>query len=169
MPPQINAKLEAAIEDALVDGLSLPQLMALVGKLGFSESERTVQRYMARIRKRWAEESAKERPELRAEHRARCLRAFHQARSNGDLRAASSFEVILAKIDGVFEPVRIEVSGRIAVAALSPMERQHEINELLRRKAEHLDGRQAGTLQLPESAVTEEPVPEGSTSSNGSG
>lgn len=95
-------------------------------------SERTIQRYMARVRKRWAEESEVERPERRKELRRRAEAIMTKAYLEGGQSLSTAVQClrVLQKMDGLEAPQRVEHSGQVDIRAMSPQQRQERIEEL---------------------------------------
>lgn len=102
-------------------------------------SKRTIERYLAAIRKRWATEEEERRPERRQELRQKLQATFLKAYDEGgpSMGAAVRCLQVMAKMDGLEAATQIEVKGQIDVRAMSPFDRQKRIKELwaLRRLA----------------------------------
>lgn len=115
----------------------------------YGVSSRTVKRYVAKIRAAWLADEETRGPERRSEFRAMMREAWRDAKKAGDHRAVAAMSRTVAKLDGLEAPVQHQVAvGIIDVRAMSPAERSEEINALLAKRAESLDGRQAGAVQV---------------------
>lgn len=101
-------------------------------------TERTVWKYIARIREAWRDASAATLEERRAQFEAELLRDAAEARRSGDYKAVSSFARVRADVAGLRAPRKIEITGEVTpVQALTPEQRQAEIDRLLsKRKGE---------------------------------
>ena len=130
-----NPQLLEMVERFLVYGYSERESMARLEDAGLGCSRATHQRYRKHIRDRWLQEETELRPLRRAELRAMVRNGYREACENQQFIAASKFAQIMAKMDGLEAPTRIEVDASLSVQALSPAQRQREIAELLERRA----------------------------------
>lgn len=73
---------------------------------GLGLSERTMERYIARVRARWTEESVSERPHRTDQHRTAILKRIVKAEVAGAWGFVASAHRLLAEIDGVRQPER---------------------------------------------------------------
>lgn len=125
-------------------------------------SERTISRYLATIRERWAKEEEELRPARRQELRQKLQATFLKAYGEGgpSLGAAVRCLQVQAKIDGLEEPQKIEISGRVDVLAMSPFERQARIEELwaLRQKALGVIDVKTKPARLPPASSAKKPA-----------
>ena len=154
MPPKIDSTLLIEIEELMVIGMSYEALIATV-QIRYEEraqqanqeakdrgaecdpgktevSERTIQRYMKRVKDRWATEEEQERPERRKELRRKLNAVFSKSYMEGgqSLSAAVQCLRIQAKIDGLEAPQKVEINADINVKLMSPFQRQARIEEL---------------------------------------
>lgn len=138
--------LEADIEEMMAVGMRYDRMIPLIivrhmerygdahstleGHTGCSE--RTIQRYMQRIRKRWAEESEKTRPERRAELERKLDATFLKAYLEGGASLGSAVRCLtqMAKMHGLDAAQKIEITGQLDIKAMSPIERRARISEL---------------------------------------
>jgi len=98
----------------------------------FGISRYTVREWATLVRKQWATEEERYRPERRAQHRQRLQYSWNQSLDAGDYRAAATVLQTWQKFDGLDSPTKVEhtVSGHVDVRAMTPLERQAEIDRL---------------------------------------
>jgi hypothetical protein len=96
-------------------------------------SRRQAHRYLAAVKKRWAEEAEENRAHTRNVLRTRMETLLEKAWETSDLRAAAYLTDRLARLDGLYQD-QLVVSGQIgvgaAVVALSREQLQERIREL---------------------------------------
>jgi len=112
----------------------------------FGVTERTVWRYYKAVRERWATEEAERRPQRREEFRAMIMQNLRVAWAVANPMAGAATLRVLAKLDGLEAPSEIKITGGLDIKAMSPMERQAEIERLLAIRAVALDGRRTTPL-----------------------
>ena len=152
MPRAKNPELLAVVERQMVMGLTVPECLSEIEDDGELRcTERTLKRYRADIRQRWDTEEVELRPQRRAEFRAMVRFGFRDSIASRQHIAAAQFAKILAKLDGLEAPARLDINIGISVRAMTPMQREAEIMELLAKRREALDGTRAGkvTVLLP--------------------
>ena len=156
MPPRKDPRLLALVEDCMIRGFTVAELETTVEehKDGFACSLRTLKRYRAEIVARWQTEEVELRPQRRAEFRQILRVGYRDSMVHRQYIAAAAFAKIMAKLDGLEAPARLDVNIGIEVRAMTPLQRQQEINELLARRAIAIDGTQAGPLQALPPAPT---------------
>lgn len=103
-------------------------------------TERTVWEYMRQVRQRWREEEQELRPERREHFRQMIMETFRTAQDSGNAMAMAAALKVAARLDGLEEPQRVEVTAQVDVLAMTPAQRQAEIDRLLRQRAQALDG-----------------------------
>lgn len=128
----------AQVEDALLAGRSHGWCLERFAK-EWDVTERQVQNYIARVEQRWRETAPTATPELRQVARERVLMFFRSAMADrsevpGAYGAAARALDMLHKLDGTYEPVKVEHSGGIDVSALTPAQQDARIEELLKRR-----------------------------------
>lgn len=160
--PSKNLELLAKLEVYMVLGSANRRLSELAKD--YSLTERTVQRYMRCIRERWMREEEEHRPQRRAEFRAMIRNNLEIAWATANSIGGAATLRLLAKLDGLEAPCKIEISGAVDVRAMSPLDRQAEIERLLKRRADALDGRRTTPLLPPAPA---KPNGRGNGKSNG--
>lgn len=133
----------------MIRGFTVAELEQTVEehKDGFNCSLRTLKRYRAEIVARWQTEEVELRPQRRAEFRQILRVGYRDSMVHRQYIAAAQFAKILAKLDGLEAPGRLDVNIGIAVRAMTPLQRREEIDELLARRAVAIDGTQAGPIQ----------------------
>ena len=109
----------------------------------YSVTERTVWRYIADVEKKWASEEEERRPQRRAHFRQLLMRNLRVAWADGNSIGGAATLRILQKLDGLEQPAKLEITGKLDIRGMSPAERDAEIQQLLKERAEHLDGRRA--------------------------
>lgn len=152
--PRKDPELLAKVEVYLVLGKANRKLAELAEE--YKVTERTIQRYMRSVRERWLKEEEEHRPMRRAEFRAMIRNNLEIAWATGNAMAGAATLRVLAKLDGLEAPCKLEISGVLDVRAMSPLDRQAEIERLLKRRADALDGRRATPL-LPPAPVVRKP------------
>lgn len=130
----------AQIEDALLSGRShgwCEETFAPAWKV----SDRQVRNYIARVEERWRQTAPTATPELRQQARERVLMLLRSAMADrsevpGAYSAAKGALDMLNKIDGVYAPEKVEHSGSVDVATLTPAQRRARMAELMAKAAE---------------------------------
>lgn len=133
-PSKRDPALLTAVERHMVLCVPTDESLGLLREEGFTCSLRTLERYRKAVRDRWQQEEVELRPERRAELRAMVRSGYRGAVEAGQYFAAAKFAALLAKMDGLEAPVRVELDAVVSVAALSPVQRQREIAGLLARR-----------------------------------
>jgi hypothetical protein len=108
---------ERAIEEMLALGMNREQVLAACSR-EFEMPSRTVDDYVERIRKAWAEEAARTRPERREAGRARLLllrEDLKRWKQGGPLVA---LERLLCDIDGTKEPEAVRIEADVKATPL---------------------------------------------------
>lgn len=119
----------------------------------FGCSVRTAERAVARVRRRWAEVAESEFAARRGRFRAQVEHAWRLALAAGDFRAVAQLARVLADVEGLRAPAKVEHSGTVnhrPVAAMSPQEREREIAVLLAKRQAALE---AGQVPLEYAAA----------------
>ena len=127
-------KLMADAELGLVEGRN-PQALAEQLAEDHSMTVRTVERYFRLIRERWKTEEEELRPGRRAQFRAMIMENLRLAWATANPIAGAATLRILAKLDGLEEPTKVEITGGIDVRAMAPHERRDAIDELIAKRA----------------------------------
>ena len=149
--PHLNRELWTACEDAMVKGVAWQVRDALADEQAVAKS--TVDKYYRLIREKWATEEEELRPMRRQEFRARVLDTYRLAHQTGNAMAAAATLRVMAKLDGLEAPAKVEITGSIDVRAMTPLQRQEEIERLIAVRAEALD------LPLQTPSVLQSPRP----------
>jgi len=102
---------------------------------GLGLDSRTIERYIARIRRRWLEEQEAERPIRTAQHRTAILRRIAGAERSGQYGAVVAGHRLLAEIDGVRLPERHVVAlagdaAEMAKLAALPIDDLRELDRI---------------------------------------
>jgi len=142
MAGKLNMELMGKAELALVRGEN-PHAVAQALAVEFDMTERTVWRYFRLVRERWATEEEELRPKRREQFRAMVMENFRLAMDDANPMAGAATLRVLAKLDGLEAPGKLEITTAYDVRSMSPLERQAEIERLLLVRAAHLDGRLA--------------------------
>ena len=125
MPRAKNPELLAVVERQMVMGLTVPECLSEIEDDGELRcTERTLKRYRADIRQRWDTEEVELRPQRRAEFRAMVRFGFRDSIASRQHIAAAQFAKILAKLDGLEAPARLDINIGISVRAMTPMQRE---------------------------------------------
>ncbi len=133
--PKKNVAMLAAVEEALVRGLGFGRIASQICA-EFRVTDRTVCRYISAVRERWMREEEELRPERRAHFRAMLMANFRLSLNSENPTAGAATLRVLAKFDGLEAPARVVVAGSFDVRAMSPMERQAEIDRLIALRAQ---------------------------------
>lgn len=115
----------------------------------FGCDERTVTRSIARVREKWMAAEASTVVERRAKFRAELEHAWQGALAAGDYRAIAVMSRTRADIEGIKAPKETKHSGTVnhrPVPAMSPQERDREIQVLLAKRQAELS---SGTSATP--------------------
>ena len=145
-----NLKLMVAVEEGLIRGEPSTQLVTRLAAK-FKLVERTIWTYVKRVYERWAKEEEELRPMRRAQFRQMVMENFRLSLDSGEPGAGASTLRLLAKLDGLEAPSKVEITGQLNVKALDPIERRKKIEILMAKRAEALDGTCApDMLQLGE-------------------
>jgi hypothetical protein len=105
----INACEEAMLLHMSTDNLG--RLLQEVAKEAEPIPPRTVDDYIARVKKRWADEDAETRPEVKKQAIRRQFSHIRRAVQKGNLSAVARHEKLLGDIQGVFAPIKVEATG----------------------------------------------------------
>jgi hypothetical protein len=101
----------------------------------FDVSAPTVHTWSLEIRNRWAKEEEELRPQRKSMYRARLDALYARAWREGDLLIATQVAKLQGQLDGLLsQTTRLQVSGQVDVAALTPDQRRREIEALLERR-----------------------------------
>lgn len=112
---------------------------------GYTDSEETARKWRGEVQRRWAAEDAEARPARKDAWRLRMDALYRSLLEKAD-RAKSEFAaaqyigeaIKVAKLaivmDGLHQPIKIEHSGSVEVMAMTPLEREKEIAELLAKR-----------------------------------
>jgi hypothetical protein len=148
------------LEDLLVQLMPWEDIVAILGEpppRGFGLTEELLESWARVIRQRWRAEADATRAVLKAEHRARVGAVFRRAYQRDNTMAdkvALDAEKVLAQIDGVLLPGQVVVNNNtLNIAALTPMQRQQEIDQLLEKRRAALAAR--GAKSLPSATIIE--------------
>lgn len=142
----------ARVEDLMRQAIPWPRICAILSDEGYTDSADTAKNWRRVIMARWADEEKELRPARkdlwreRLEHlyrtcleRAATMEGYPQAAMMSEAIKVAKLAIVL---DGVQAPIVVNHTG-IDVSAMSPMEREKEIAELLRRRDEALAKAQA--------------------------
>jgi hypothetical protein len=143
MPGRVVApRLDDFVEEMLASLHSYSQVVDhAMAKFGCDE--RTVTRAIARVREKWKQVEANTVVERRARFRAELEHAWRCALKAGDYRAIAVMARTRADIEGIKAPKEMKHTGTIhhrPVAAMSPQERQRELEILLAKRQADLGG-----------------------------
>lgn len=144
-PEYLRTMALAFVEDLMIQGYGPHEIFAKVSEKGYSDSEVTVREWRQAIQKRWAIEEAEERPARKEGWRHRILKRIQRledkaAEAKGLAQAALESEITkLYKlgilVDGAHAPTVHKIQHEtVPVEAMSPLEREREIAELLERR-----------------------------------
>lgn len=145
-PAYIRMMALALVEDLMVQGYGPRAIYAKLVERGYTESEETAKDWRQVVQKRWAAEEAEERPSRKEGWRTRIMdrirRLETKAAAATSQLAAVALESEITKlyklgilVDGAHAPLKIEhVHNATPVEAMSPIEREREIAELLERR-----------------------------------
>jgi hypothetical protein len=131
---KLNTELLGEAELGLVQGMHPTILGELLAKK-HDLTIRTVERYFRLVRERWATEEVAQRPARREQFRAMVMANFALAHATANPMAGAATLRVLAKLDGLEAPTEVKVTGGIDIRAMSPRERQDEIDRLLELRA----------------------------------
>jgi hypothetical protein len=157
---QYAPRLDDFVEQ-MIGGLRSYGEIVDIAMAEFGCAERTVTTAIARVRERWKALEAATVIERRSEFRGRLLHAWRGALAEGDYRAIAVMARTLADIEGIKAPKETKhthggtVSHR-PVAAMSPQERQRELEILLAKRQAELG---TGAAALPAIALDDSPAP----------
>lgn len=145
-PEYIRMMALALVEDLMIQGYGPSAIFAKVVEHGYTESADTVRDWRQLIQKRWAQEEAEERAARKEGWRIRIMdrirRLEAKAAETKSALAAVALESEITKlyklgilVDGAHAPTTLKIQHEaVPVEAMSPMERDREIAELLERK-----------------------------------
>lgn len=145
-PEYIRMLALALVEDLMIQGYGPRAIYAKLVEHGYTESEETARDWRQLVQKRWAIEEAEERPARKEGWRARIMdrirRLEAKAENTKSAIAAATYESEITKlyklgilVDGAHAPLKIEHShSAMPVEAMSPIERERELAELLKRR-----------------------------------
>jgi hypothetical protein len=94
----------------------------------------TIHKWSKEIRDRWESEEVEQRPQRKAIYRARLDALYSRAWREGDLLICVQTAKLQGLLDGLNAPIRVQHSGVVEVAALTPDQRRKEIELLLERR-----------------------------------
>lgn len=100
----------------------------------FDVGQPTIHKWSKEIRDRWEVEEAELRPQRKAMYRARLDALYSRAWRQGDLDICVKVAKLHGDLDGLNAPIRVQHSGVVEVAALTPDQRRKEIEALLERR-----------------------------------
>ena len=126
----------ATLEDMLLQRIAWPRIVARLIEGGYTTSEHTIKDWRKEIRRRWAVQDAEEKPHRRDEHRELLKTLYHQSFATGDYRCAEKVARQLMILDGLNVPQQINLSGAVDVNAMTPQQRDAEIDQLLKKRQE---------------------------------
>lgn len=155
MPEAVRDIAIRRVEELLFKGYNRRRILADVAERGYTESMRTVDDWIAEVRKRLAEDDLEQR-----DHRRNFRRAQLEARyemlladiaecrllpNSGSkhmslsmlMRAAAQVEQLMIKLDGLDAPIRIDLNNRNGAPdprAMSPEARRQRLAELLAKR-----------------------------------
>lgn len=124
----------ATLEDLLLQRVAWPKIVAQLIEGGFTTSQHTIRDWRKEVRRRWAEQDAEERPHRRDEHREMLRTLYQISYTTGDYRCCEKIARQLMILDGLNQPTKIELSGTLAVEAMTPAQRNAEIDTLLQKR-----------------------------------
>ncbi len=128
------------VEDLILQRVAWRTIVARCIEGGYTDSPATCVNWRQEVRRRWALADAEERPSRRDEHRE-MLRALYQVSyAAADYRNCTRVAAQLMILDGLQVPETINITGAIAVQAMTPEQREAEIATLLKRRAEAMKG-----------------------------
>lgn len=145
-PEYIRMMALGLVEDLMIQGYGPSQIFAKVVERGYTESADTVRDWRQLIQKRWAQEEAEERAARKEGWRLRIMQRIIRLEAKAEAAtsqlAAAQLQSEITKlyklgilVDGAHAPIvhRHEAAG-VPVEAMSPIEREREIAELLEKK-----------------------------------
>jgi len=132
----------ARVEALMIEGYTPNEIASKVITEGYTESTETVKKWRIAVQRRWADEDREQRPARKDMWRRRiearyqailtkmagCKSEFAWAQMQAELTRLSKLGILL---DGAHLPVVEQGDGKIDPAAMSPMEREREIQALL--------------------------------------
>ncbi len=140
-PPDVIYEMAIAlVEDLILQRLKWPAIVARCIEAGFTQSAATCANWRAEVRRRWALQDAEERPSRRDEHREMLRQLYAVSFSSADYRNCTRVAAQLMILDGLQVPETINVTGTVAVQAMSPEQREAEIATLLKRRDDAMRG-----------------------------
>lgn len=128
------------VEDCLLEGLSIAKTIKRLQASGVKKcTPSQVDSCRREIQNRWEGEEREGRQLRRAEMRARLLELYGRALQAGEYNSALGSLRLLARMDGLEQPVRIAVESTLYIQAMGPVERHDEIERLLARRKLYLE------------------------------
>lgn len=132
------------VEDLMVQAMPWKRIIAILSDEGYTESEQTAKGWRQEVQRRWAAEDAEARPARKDLWRARLEALYNELLAKasvaaGHVQAMLYGEAIkIAKVsivmDGLTQPIARATDGTVPVAAMSPLERERKIAELLAKR-----------------------------------
>lgn len=147
LPDYLRENHLARLESLMVEAMPWPRIVAILKDEGLCETDSTARAWRAEIHKRWATEDVAMRPARKDLWRARIeaqycsvLERAKQTKSDYAFAMLSAEATRIAKVgiilDGVASPIVHKVEGQADIASMSPLERDREIAELIKRRDE---------------------------------
>lgn len=132
------------VEDLMVQAIPWKQIVAILSSENYTESADTARNWRNEVMRRWRAEDEVTRPARKDLWRARLDHLFgdllERARSSAGASQALLFgeAIRVAKIaivmDGLTQPAVARNDDSLAVAGMSPLEREKKIGELLAKR-----------------------------------
>jgi hypothetical protein len=162
-PEYIRIMALQLVEDLMIQGYGPQRILAECVERGYTDSAETVRDWRQAVQRRWAVEELDERPARKEGWRIRIMdrirRLEVKASAATSQLAAAAMESEITKlyklgilVDGAHAPIvhRHESASGVPVEAMSPIERDREIDQLLEKKrqaeAERKHKREPGLL-----------------------
>lgn len=140
-------RLVNLVEERLTDGV---RRYAIVEELLHEGVEvRTIDRYIAMVRDRWAETAKIAAPHVREQRIARITMLSQEARKHGKYSAAAQFERMLNEIQGVNAPERHDVRAVVAQVTAAPQVDLSQASDMMLDELERLADAQAARAPAP--------------------
>lgn len=147
----VAPRLDDYVEEHLAGMHSYSQVTDLAMK-EFECSERTVTMAIARVRAKWHELDGATVMERRSRFRAELEYAWKRALQAGDYRAIAVMSKTRADVEGIRAMKKVEHGGIVGlrpVAAMSPQEREREIEILLAKRRGVLEAGGKPVIDVP--------------------
>lgn len=144
-PDYLREMALSRIEDLMVQAMPWKRIVAILVDEGITESEETAKNWRQEVQRRWAAEDSETRPAMRSLWNAR-LEAQYKAVQERAAVSKSDFAYSqlqaeatrIAKVaivlNGLHQPSAARPDGMIDPIALSPVERERQIADLLAKR-----------------------------------